>query len=121
MEADLDGYPDSELVIHIEPGGIIRLVAEPTNRRLGRGEVLPEVKLDAVQLFNSRKPGKADAGNGELKLGDAAMEGKINAIMSKVAITHDEGTPAFYHAKAALLKAMKEVLLENKTVEEDTP
>ena len=121
LQADLEGYEDSELVIHLEPGGVIRLVAEPTNRRLGRGETLPEVKLNAVELFNSRKSSKGDGNEGEL--GEAFLDGKIKAVLTKVAITYDEGTPSFYHAKVALLKAMREVFLDPKksTESQDPP
>lgn len=120
MNADLEGLSDSELVIHLDPGGIIRLTAEPTNRRLGRGEILPEVKLDAVKLFNENKPGKVVSKVDGLKFNDASLESKIDKVLSLVAIEHDEGSQIFYQAKVSLMKAVKKVFVTQED-QETTP
>ncbi len=109
MPADLRDLPDRELVIHLEPGGVIRLVAEPVNRRLGRGEALPEVRLNAEALFNEG----VQVGNKEISV-SKDIDGKMNKVLTKVAIAHDEGSPAFYYAKATLMKAIKEVFSEKE-------
>src|SRR5262245_14243347 len=90
LPAKLDDHDDSELVINLEPGGIIRLTAEPVSRRLGRGEKLPEVKLDAVKLFNELS-GKKDSPGGLEGLKNADLEKNVQEVLTKLAIAYDEG------------------------------
>lgn len=95
---------DADLVVHLEPGGVVRLVEEP-RRRLRRNEVLPEVVLDLDSLWEKQGK-KAD------KVAESVEERVRARVLPRVAIAScgDETRidKVAYRIKAALYKALDE-------------
>lgn len=91
---------DQDLVAEICDNGTLRIREEPTNRRLKRGEVLPEVVLVIRDIWEARKA--------EAPVGD--VERQIDKVLARLPIADLSSTPeqVGYKAKVWLMHALKQ-------------
>lgn len=91
---------DHDLVAEICDDGTLRIREEPVNRKLRRGEVLPEVALIARDIWEARKT--------EAPVGDT--ERRIDKVLARLPIADLSGSPeqVGYRAKVWLMKELKQ-------------
>lgn len=91
-----------DLVVELDAGGLVRIREEPVDRRLRRGEVLPEVVIDVREAFD-KGPGCAP---------EDWIERAAARLESKAAIAdfgEEAGAKPAYAMKVWLTKALKEL------------
>ena len=111
MLGDAPGHKDRDLLITINPDGTIRLEAKPRHR-LQRGEVMPTVTLNLLDVFKEggKITVKAPAAIGKstdtpkLKVVESDIQEKVRDVFHKMHIA-----PVDYSSKVAMLKAMRDV------------
>lgn len=91
---------DQDLVAEICDDGTLRIREEPTNRRLKRGEVLPEVVLVVRDIWETRKK--------EAPVAD--VERRIGKVLVRLPIADLSGTAeqVGYKAKVWLMRELKQ-------------
>jgi hypothetical protein len=100
------GIQDSEdLVVEMSDDGNIKIRKEPTDRKLRRGEVLPEVVINVQDAWDNRKE---ETPTNEL-------ESRIDKVLAKLPIADLSGSPGQvgYIAKIWLMRELKNEF-ENK-------
>lgn len=101
---------DLDLVVELREGGIIAVRQEPVDRRLKRGEVLPEVCLSVENVWASRKEEKPP------KETQSSLEKSIDRLVSRIPIAsfgEDLGDKETYRIKAWLWANAKQILGES--------
>lgn len=100
----IDEETATDLVAEFRDDGTIAIREEPVDRKLKRGEKLPEVVINVRETWNS---GKKKANNAAAA--PKAIESAIDRVLAKLPIADLSGSPdkIGYHAKAWLIKELQ--------------
>lgn len=94
---------DEDLVVSLCPDNRVTIHKEPVDRKLRRGEKLPEVTIDIEEAWANRKDDQVD--NSTL----SELESRIDRVIRKLPIADLSGSPekVGYIAKSWLMRELE--------------
>jgi hypothetical protein len=102
----IDEINARDLVVEFRDNGTVAIREEPVDRKLKRGEKLPEVEINVRETWEA---GKNKATHSVAKAAPKELESAIDRVIAKLPIADLSGDPekVGYRAKAWLMKELQ--------------